>query len=302
MNEKNKELFIQKSKEFFGNKYDYTKVEYFNNKKNVIITCPLHEDFFKTPLNHTSRRQGCPKCSNELKRTLNALGIEKFIEKSKKKHGNKYIYTEVEYHDTMTPVTIKCFKHGNFSQTPFRHLQGSGCPKCAPEIRGVKFIKKTIQVHGNYYNYDKVNYIGALNKVTITCPKHGDFSQTPNDHLKGSGCPGCAESKGEKHIAELLTNKNITFIRQKTFEDCKGTFRKLLFDFYLPEYNTLIEYDGRQHFEAVDFFGGYQSFERMKLHDKIKNEFADKNNIKLIRINYAIPFNEFDEILFKEIN
>lgn len=305
MIEKNRELFVQKSNEIFGNKYDYTKVEYFTSKKPVIITCPLHGDFLKSPNNHTSKRQGCQKCTNELKSKIQSQGIEKFLEKSKKIHGEKYLYTEVEYHNVNTPVTIKCPKHGNFSQRPFNHLQGSGCPKCGRESitsDTIKFIEKTTKVHDNRYNYDKVNYTGALNKVTITCPIHGDFSQTPNDHLKGTGCPDCSESKGEKHIAELLTNKNITFIRQKTFEDCKGKFRKLLFDFYLPEYNILIEYDGRQHFEAFDFFGGDVGLQRVKLHDKIKNEYADKNNIKLIRIKYTTQLDGFQEILLKEIN
>ena len=98
-----------------------------------------------------------------------------------------------------------------------------------------------------------------------------------------------------------MTNKNITFIRQKTFEGCKGKFRKLLFDFYLPEYNMLIEYDGRQHFEAFDFFGGNKGLQRVKLYDKIKNEYAEKNNIKLIRIKYTTPIDDIGEILLKEI-
>lgn len=299
-----RELFIQKSTEIFGKKYDYTKVEYSTSKKPVIITCSLHGDFLKTPNNHISKRQGCPKCTNELKSKLNSQGIEKFIEKSKKIHGEKYIYTQVEYHNVNTPVTIKCPKHGNFSQRPFNHSQGRGCPKCGRESitsDTIEFTEKAIGVHGNRYNYDKVNYNGALNKVIITCPSHGDFSQTPNDHLKGSGCADCSESKGEKHIAEFLTNKNITFIRQKTFEGCKGKFRKLLFDFYLPEYNMLIEYDGRQHFEAFDFFGGNKGLQRVKLYDKIKNEYAEKNNIKLIRIKYTTPIDGIGEVLLKEI-
>ena len=81
---KMRELFIQKSTEIFAKKYDYTKVEYSTSKKPVIITCPLHGDFLKSPNNHISKRQGCPKCTNELKSKLNSQGIEKFIEKSKK--------------------------------------------------------------------------------------------------------------------------------------------------------------------------------------------------------------------------
>ena len=102
---------------------------------------------------------------------------------------------------------------------------------------------------------------------------------------KKQGCPICNDSKGEKEISMLLDKKNIIHIRQNKFEDCKNT-QCLPFDFYLPEYDMCIEYDGRQHFEPVYDFGGLDQFEKTKRNDNIKNEYCKNNNIKLLRISY----------------
>ena len=93
------------------------------------------------------------------------------------------------------------------------------------------------------------------------------------------------ESKGEREIAKILKNKKIKFIRQKTFNDCKLE-RNLYYDFFLPEKNICIEYDGKQHFESVDIWGGEENLEKVKKRDIKKNEYCAKNNIKLIRIKY----------------
>lgn len=299
-----KDSFIEKSINLYGDKYNYNKVEYHNSKKHVTITCSLHGDFLKTPNNHL-RGQGCPKCANEKKSLFNSSNKEEFINKAKKIHGNKYDYKEVDYRSCKEYVIINCPLHGNFNQRPNNHLNGSGCKKCGHEVTTSdtnKFIEKAIKIHGNLFGYKKVIYNGALNKVIITCPIHGDFLQSPNDHLKGSGCPACSESKGEKYIANILKNKNIKFFREKTFEDCKGKSRRLFFDFYIPDYDVLIEYDGQQHFEPLDFFKGDKRFEEIKSYDQIKNEYAIKNNIKLIRIKYSTPFEDIEGIILTEMN
>lgn len=92
-------------------------------------------------------------------------------------------------------------------------------------------------------------------------------------------------SKGEKQISEILEKLNIKFKREYKFDNCKN-INVLSFDFYLPDYNFCIEYDGKQHYEPNDFFGGINSFEKIKHNDKIKNEYCKNNNIHLIRIRY----------------
>ena len=111
------------------------------------------------------------------------------------------------------------------------------------------------------------------------------WSVQPCHILEGHGCPRCNESRGEKQIAEWLDNHGVQYVPQKTFDDCKN--KKLLpFDFYIPDKNICIEYDGKQHFEPIDFFGGEDGFEQCKYRDEVKNAYCKDNNINLLRIPY----------------
>ena len=181
------EEFIKKAKEKNGNKYDYSNVEYINAKTKVSIRCIEHGEFKQTPGSHLYG-QGCPTCSRKIK-----LTTEEFIEKAKEKHGNKYNYSNVEYINAKTKVSIRCIEHGEFKQTPGSHLYGQGCPTCSRKIKLTteEFIEKAKEKHGNKYNYSKVEYINFNTKVIIRCIEHGEFKQTPGSHLYGKGCPTC---------------------------------------------------------------------------------------------------------------
>ena len=188
----NTEKFIKRAKEVHGDKYDYSKVEYVNNRTKVCIICPKHGEFFQTPANHLSGK-GCPNCSNNVR-----LTIDEFIKKSKAIHGDKYDYSKVEYVNANTKVCIICPEHGEFRQTPGSHLNGCGCKKCANDglssdrkLSLEEFIKKAQEVHGTKYDYSKVKYVNSVTKVCIICPKHGEFRQTPGSHLSGCGCRKC---------------------------------------------------------------------------------------------------------------
>lgn len=121
-----------------------------------------------------------------------------FIAKANAVHGNRYDYSLVEYVSSATKVTINCSDHGPFEQTPSEHLIGSGCAKCgslaAADARRKtteQFIAKANAVHGNRYDYSLVEYLSAMEKVTIICPDHGPFEQAPNGHVTGKGCYEC---------------------------------------------------------------------------------------------------------------
>ena len=120
------EEFVQKAREVHGDKYDYSKVEYKNNKEKVCIICKEdgHGEYFKEPSKHLGG-QGCPKCSGKAK-----LTTEEFIEKVRRIHSDKYDYSKVEYKNNKEKICIICPEHGEFYQTPNSHLQGRGCPKC----------------------------------------------------------------------------------------------------------------------------------------------------------------------------
>lgn len=121
-----------------------------------------------------------------------------FVLRAKQKHGDKYDYSLVEYVDSTTPVRIICPKHGEFKQRPAMHLLRTGCPECGKELvrKAISddrdsFIEKACKVHGDKYDYTHVEYRGSEKKVTIVCPIHGEFRQTPHSHISGQGCPIC---------------------------------------------------------------------------------------------------------------
>jgi ribosomal protein L36 len=200
--------FIKNAKLIHGDKYDYSKVDYKYSNENVIITCKVHGDFLQRPGNHINSKQGCPKCAGNINKSS-----QEFIEEVIKIHGNKYDYSKVNYINANTKVIIICKEHGEFEQIPSSHLNGNGCDKCAIIIRSNKtrktleeFIEKAILIHGDKYDYFKVNYIDTETKIIIICKEHGEFEQRPANHLKGQGCPKCG--------IILATNKN-----RKTFEE-----------------------------------------------------------------------------------
>ena len=300
--------FITDAKNTHGDKYNYSKVKYVNGKTDVEIICPLHGSFFQIPNNHLTG-SGCPKCSKK-----HQPNNKEFTDAAKHIHGNEYDYSEVEYVNSKTPVIIKCPIHGNFEQSPSKHLMGQGCPECANELKGEsqrltadEFIKVSKEVHGDKYDYSKVKYKNNQTPVTIVCPIHGEFTQTPLSHTSGkSGCPRCQESKGEKLVKRILEKHKIKSLNQYKFIDCTNNLqgrycRKLPFDFYLPDYNSCLEFDGRQHFQPVDIFGGIDSFEKQKKLDKIKAQYCKDNGIKLIRIPYTMKKEDIEPYILSEL-
>jgi len=189
------EEFIEKAKAIHGNKYDYSKVNYVNNKIKIIIGCNTHGEFTQTPNSHLSGHK-CFKCT--LISTMSAIryNIEEFIEKARAIHGDKYDYSKSIYINSHAKIKIICPTHGEFAQTPHSHLY-YGCAKCAGvgKLTTEEFIEKARSIHGDKYNYSKVNYINSKTKVIISCNIHGDFLMIPNNHLNGDKCPKCSGKK-----------------------------------------------------------------------------------------------------------
>jgi hypothetical protein len=198
MNKKyNIDIFIEKSKEIHGDKYDYSLSEYISYRKKIKIICPLHGIFEQSFEKHVSRRNGCPGCSNKKRHTN-----ESFIKKSKEEHGDKYDYSLVKYVNAKTKVIIICPIHGEFEQSPSCHMSGNGCYKCKGKkiskslsLNTQEFIIKSNKKHNNFYDYSLVEYETSHKKIKIICKKHGIFEQTPNSHLNGRGCPFCSNLK-----------------------------------------------------------------------------------------------------------
>ena len=142
---------------------------------------------------------------------------EEVINEFRRVHGDFYNYDKVVYIGTNKKVIITCPIHGDFPQTPGGHKRGNNCPDCVNIRTSNKIIEKTKsnliedfkKAHGDYYNYDKVEYVKGISSVIITCPIHGDFPQTPVTHKRGAGCPDCANIKKANKIIERAKNNLI---------------------------------------------------------------------------------------------
>lgn len=223
-----------------------------------------------------------------------------FIQAAISKHGNKFDYSRVDYRGSHDTILIICPIHGVFSQIACAHLRSKyPCAKCFVEFVSLdteSFIKKASKVHLNKYSYTKVLYINTITEIEIICPIHESFLQKPLLHIRGYGCKKCkANSVGEDFIARWLSSRNIQYVAQKTFPELTNpkTGYKLRVDFYLPEQNLAIEFDGIQHDGPFDFRTksrdsekAIANFEDLKYKDSLKDSYLKQNNIKLLRIKY----------------
>lgn len=225
---------------------------------------------------------------------MRKLTISEFIQKANKVHSCKFDYSQSEYFNQSTKISIVCPFHGEFTQRPDHHLKGHGCKQCMGETISASrslcpktFFQKCAQVHNSLYDYSKSNVAKAKDIIEIICSVHGSFFQRGDHHQRGSGCPHClARSKGEEQISNILTKCSVPFVRQKTFPDLRTKFNYYAFDFYLPDFNTAIEYDGVQHFEPIKFFGGESALAKRIENDKTKSNYCADYGIRLIRIKY----------------
>ncbi len=291
------EDFIARSKAVHGNKFDYSKSKYVRAKDRIIVICKTcGYEAAVIPHNHMNGR-GCKSCQYITLPQNKPISHESFVKRARNIHSNKFEYLS-EYKSFKKPITIKCQCGYAFKQKAGSHLEGRGCKRCGDKASRQKqllsireFETRSLKVHNNTYAYIG-DYDGYDKKVSVICSQHGLFRQEANAHLRGQGCPKCDASKGEVKIEIFLKNHNISYISEKRFTDCRGSKYPLAFDFYIPDRNLIIEYDGYQHFYPVAAFGGKRYLARIKEHDRIKNEYCDSKKIIMLRI----PFFEFENI------
>ena len=316
---KSTEEFIEQSIKIHNNRYDYSKVEYKTKNDKVCIICPEHGEFWQIANNHL-KGHGCPKCGIKITSNAKLKSTEEFIKSAKLLYGEMFDYSKVNYINTKTPVCIICHaldengkEHGEFWQTPQSHLSGrKGCLKCKSEkISNSKksntddFIKKANKIHLDKYDYSKVNYTSAHSKVTIICPEHGEFEQTPNHHLNGQGCPICKSSKGELLVKNILTKYKIPFKSEVTYTTNEIVRNKKEFriDFVITLNNHLyfIEYNGIQHYKPIEYFGGKCEFELQQKRDNYVRNFVLRHSdkISLLELNYKLKEKTVEEKIIK---
>lgn len=277
-----KEGFIEQANKVHDNKYNYSLVKFSKGIYKESIICPEHGEFIQTRANHLQGK-GCSKCNPKIGVKLTT---EEFVKRANEIHGDEYDYSQVYYKSNKDKVVIICPEHGEFKQEPRNHLVGYKCPACQgnKKITTEDFVERANVVHDDKYDYKLSNVNSSRGKVKIICPTHGEFKQVVDSHLRGHGCPKCNESKGEKLIKWYLDKVGIEFEQEKTFDGCIDV-RKLRFDFYLPEYNSCIEFDGIHHFEVIEYGEGKLKDTIKK--DRIKDKFCQDKKIPLLRIKYT---------------
>lgn len=286
--------FITRCRKVHGNKYNYDKAIYINSNKKILIHCnQCNRDFWQLPSSHL-RGHGCKWCIKEIHKNNRTITKKEWLHRFKAIHKDKYTYLDIPL-GIKNKITIQCNTCGNiFKQGKQIHESGCGCPVCnKTTITKEKFINKVECVHNHSYEYNLNEYTKADEYINIKCKRcNRIFKQKAAKHLQGQGCPYCNQSKGETAIARYLNQHKIKFKIQHRFNDCRDK-RPLPFDFYLPNHNICIEYQGEQHYNYKLFLGLYkdkkrahEAFKLQQKHDKIKRNFCKNNQIYLLEIKY----------------
>lgn len=278
--------------------------EYISRKTKIKARCKLCYICWNVRPDDLMHGHGCPACGNKAKHLKQKKDKKQFL--TELEAINKAIQIHGDYINSATKIKCSCNLCGvNWETLPNSLLLGIGCPECGKERSGLKrrkthedFIKELSNTNSNIKVLE--NYTLTVEKVKCRCRTCGnEWRARAGGLLNGFGCPKCSASQGERHIDKILKKYNINFIPQHKFEDCKDKY-PLPFDFYLPSKNIVIEYDGRQHFEAIDYFGGKEGFKGIQKRDQIKNNYCKKKSIKLIRISYATT--NIEEYLIQSIS
>lgn len=271
--------FVEKARLKHGDKYDYSKVSYENVDKKICIVCPKHGEFWQTPRQHL-RTCGCMKCGIEAHAISRRDSYDEFMGKLDEETKNKFVFDESSFIKSSSPMRCICKEHGEFWLSPSRIRMGEGCQMCSKTRRLTiqEFVDKANGIHMGRYDYSKAVYVNNRTKLTITCPKHGDFEQTPNDHLDGCGCPKCKQSQFERIVEKLLIENKIEYVPQAKLE----WLTPQSLDFYIPSLRLAIECQGEQHFVAVEHFGGEEKLERQIEYDERKRKLCEENGVELV--------------------
>ena len=268
----------------------------YNPKEKILVQCDKGH-IYEVKFYSFKNGSRCPKCKSEKQREMFSFNYD-YVKEYIENFG--YELLSEEYVNNRTKLLIQCDK-GHIYETTFDNFKsGRRCRRCSgsnkhtiEEIRG--FLLQ--------FNYELLSddYKDNKTKLKMKCPEGHIIELKFNHFQSGIRCSKCKRSKGEERINDFLNSRNIINIQEYKFDDCK--LKKCLpFDFYLPDYNICIEYDGEQHYKmARNFNLDTLDLMNIKYRDKYKTQYCKKNNIKLIRIPYW-EFDNVEEILINELN
>lgn len=276
-----KEEFVLKAKKIHGNKYDYSKVEYKNNRTKVCIICQEHGEFWQLPTHHLAGH-GCKKCAAEKLwvNKRNKTSFTDFKNKVNAKFGDIYDFSKSNFKDMHTNILVG-YKGKFFSVIPSKLLSSKKPIRHNFVENRDDFIEKANKLYLNKYDYSLVKYINSHTKVCIVCPKHGEFWQTPNEHLTGHQCPKCNNSKMQDKLKVLLDENGVDYVEEYSPPFLNEKFSHQRYDFFIPAINVVIECQGRQHFIPYSKFGGEQAFDECVSRDVKKNKKTNENGLTI---------------------
>lgn len=297
---KNKEDFIREyiSKE----NYLLLDIKIKKNRTYVYIQCPNdHDPYWVEFSSFKTLNRRCKKCrtyKTSRNKSHDFEYVKNFIS------NLDYKLLSDSYLNQNEKLDIECDK-GHIFKTTFKSIKNDHrCPICQRKLQGelqrtpYEDVKTYVESYG--YKLLSTEYVDNYLKITTICPKGHRYDARFGNFKTGYRCSICNQSSGSSEVRRILEKLNINFKQEYKFKDCK--FKSYLpFDFYLPDHNILIEFDGGQHYKIVDHFGGFDAFVELKIRDTIKNIYCEKNNIKLIRIPYW-EFDNIETILMNEIN
>jgi len=237
--------FVNRSIKIHDNKYNYDFVEYINALTKIKIICIIHGEFWQTPSKHLMG-QGCPSCSKYRKKTK-----DEFRNKATEIHNSKYDYEKTDFSNIKNKVIIICPEHGEFLQTLDKHINFKrGCPTCGGSNKKTleQFILEAKCVHGELYDYSSSIYENFEKKLKIICKRHGEFLQTPHNHIIGKqGCPHCVHRISKVETAWLNyiglpnnpehRNVLIKLYNRKIKADGYDPITKTVYEFYGDYYH-----------------------------------------------------------------
>lgn len=276
--------FIKRAKEVHGNFYDYSLVNYTIGTDKITIICSKHGSFIQEAKSHI-RGYGCRKCGTEkMLEDIKNNKLKNFISNAREVHGNRYDYSNISYDKYSDHLNILCKEHGIFKQTKKTHLSGSGCPSCKLKNTGRNFIKRSSIIHNEMYDYNKVKYKKSNIKVNIICPIHGEFQQTPANHLQGQGCPECSLNS---RVSKRCSNIKSFISKAKKVHDDKYDYSKTLYTKSNEKVTIICPEHGSFEKEANSFLSGFGCNKCT-----IKNSigFYNKKNIKKADITGLLYF------------
>ena len=274
--------FQQEVHALVGDEYVFLDT-YVNNYTKIRVKHNKCGNVYGVQPNNFIHGNRCPFCSSSAKKTDTQFCQEVYI-----LVGNEYIFID-SYVNAMTKLRVRHNKCGNvYEVAPSTFLSGYRCPYCAGLAKKTdkEFKHEVYTLVGNEYVFLDT-YVNSYTKLKVKHDVCGNIYEVkPNSFLSGKRCPFCNSPKGETIINKILDKLGINYEYQKTFPDLKDG-RLLSYDFYIPDQNILIEYQGIQHYQPVDIFGGETTFKKQQKHDQMKLDYAKEHGYNLIAVPYT---------------